>query len=113
MLTVVYAPDGPISGRPCTDRAVAATADRNARALGGAVARSHSGAMPHTVTVTPVPASAAGRVCATVDGKLSTVRPVGPRRAISSSGSSVRMISSPVAAAMRCRLGGLSRRCAK
>lgn len=42
--------------------------------------------MSQTATFTPVPARASGRVWTTVEGKLTIVRPMGPRRAISSRG---------------------------
>lgn len=74
---------------------------------------SHSGAMSQTATRTPVPASASGRVWTTVEGKLRTVEPIGPRRAISSSGRSGRTISRPVSVASLCSFSTLSLRCAK
>ena len=68
----------------CTSRAEPVTPERKPCARGDAFAVSQAGSMSPTATLTSVPARARGRVWTTVEGKLRIVRPMGPRRAISS-----------------------------
>ncbi|CAM5643670.1 hypothetical protein SHIRM173S_08408 [Streptomyces hirsutus] len=97
----------------CASRAVPVTLDRKPWARGEAFSVSQAGSMSQTAMRTSVPDRARGRVWTTVDGKLRTVRPMGPRRAISSRGSSGRTISRPVSTASRWSFSVLSRRWAK